>query len=365
MGEAIEERVRFDSVRYANCWEDADILLKALEIKAGGTYLSVASAGDNAFSILSCNPSLVIAVDISGAQLACVELRKAAFLNLSYGETLQFLGVRERLDRIGIYTKLAASLSPEARQFWDGHPESLRRGIIHDGKFEGYFGLFRTRVIPLIHRRATVSTLLAKKELSSRIAFYDKRWNTLRWRLLFRIFASRYVMGHLGRDPEFFRYVEGDVASRILKRAEYALTILPTHNNPYLEYILTGNFMHSLPFYLRENNFEAIRKNLGKLVLFKGNVIHALEAHRGLKFDGFNLSDIFEYMSYNDYVANLDRIIKASKGGARLVYWNMLADRKPSEEFRNRLEDLDEFAGELFMMDKAFFYKALRIEQAI
>jgi S-adenosylmethionine-diacylglycerol 3-amino-3-carboxypropyl transferase len=55
MGHAIEERVSFDIVRYANCWEDADILLKALDVQEGGTYLSVASAGDNTFSILSCN----------------------------------------------------------------------------------------------------------------------------------------------------------------------------------------------------------------------------------------------------------------------------------------------------------------------
>ncbi len=32
-------------------------------------------------------------------------------------------------------------------------------------------------------------------------------------------------MGRLGRDPEFFRYVEGSVAERILERVEYALTV--------------------------------------------------------------------------------------------------------------------------------------------
>jgi S-adenosylmethionine-diacylglycerol 3-amino-3-carboxypropyl transferase len=170
-------------------------------------------------------------------------------------------------------------------------------------------------------------------------------------------------MGYFGRDPEFFQYVEGDVANRILKRAEYALTVLSTHNNPYLEYILTGNFRNSLPFYLRESNFEAIRKNLDKLILFRGDIMQALEANRDSTFDGFNLSDIFEYMSYNDYTDNLKWILKASKSRARLVYWNMLADRKPSEEFGDRLEGLDDLAEKLFVTDKAFFYKALRIEQ--
>lgn len=73
-------------------------------------------------------------------------------------------------------------------------------------------------------------------------------------------------MGYLGRDPECFKYVEGNVASRLMDRVQYALTILPTDKNPYLEYILTGNFRKSLPFYLRKDNFEIIRKNLDKLV---------------------------------------------------------------------------------------------------
>lgn len=84
MEQEIAKRARFDIVRYANCWEDADVLLKALNPKEGGVYLSIASSGDNVFSLLSQNPSLVLTVDISSAQLACVELRKIAFLNFSY-----------------------------------------------------------------------------------------------------------------------------------------------------------------------------------------------------------------------------------------------------------------------------------------
>jgi S-adenosylmethionine-diacylglycerol 3-amino-3-carboxypropyl transferase len=169
-------------------------------------------------------------------------------------------------------------------------------------------------------------------------------------------------MGRVGRDPEFFRYVEGDVATRLLQRAEYALTVLPTHDNPYLEYILTGNFSRALPHYLRPEQYEAIREGLGKLVLFKGGIAEALEAHRGVKFDGFNLSDIFEYMSYGEYVQHLHRLIESSKTGGRLVYWNMLADRLPPPQCRDRLYPSEERSLELFRQDKAFFYKAFRIE---
>ena len=38
----IEQRAAFDLVRYAQCWEDADVLLEALEVKEGETCLSIA-----------------------------------------------------------------------------------------------------------------------------------------------------------------------------------------------------------------------------------------------------------------------------------------------------------------------------------
>ena len=57
--------------------------------------------------------------------------------------------------------------------------------------------------------------------------------------------------------------MEGDVAGRLLHRAEYAVTVLPTHDNPYLEYILTGNFSQALPHYLRPEHFQDIRATWG------------------------------------------------------------------------------------------------------
>jgi S-adenosylmethionine-diacylglycerol 3-amino-3-carboxypropyl transferase len=360
---SIEERVSFDTIRYANCWEDADVLVRAIDLKASGTYLSIASAGDNSFSILSGDPSVVVAVDINPAQLYCFELKKAAFLELDYEALLSFLGISEALDRTRTYQRLRALLSPTARSFWNNHEQVISKGIIHAGRFEAYFRMFRRWVLPLVHGRNVISRLLEPKGAADRFSFYQKSWNTLSWRMLFRIFFSRIVMGRLGRDPEFFRYVEGSVAERIMKRAEYALTELPTDSNPYLEYILSGNFISSLPLYLRKDNVDRIRKNLDRLVLFKGTLSEALHAHPDLKFDGFNLSDIFEYMSNEEYREELERVVKSSQSGARLVYWNMLVDRKAPANLSSRVRSLDSLADELFMQDKAFFYKALRIEQ--
>ncbi|MEO5929249.1 MAG: DUF3419 family protein, partial [Candidatus Kapaibacterium sp.] len=269
----IRERAQFDIIRYANCWEDADILVEALRLRPGLACMSIASAGDNSLALLAAAPSLVLAVDISPVQIACSDLKRAAIAELDHPDFLAFLGFHPAVrDRLEIYRLLRPVLTAEAREYWDRSGDVIASGVIHAGKFESYFHLFRRRVLPLVHGRRDVAALLAPKTGEERVEFYRRRWDTRRWRWMFRLFFSRFVMGRMGRDPEFFRYVEGSVAERILGRVKYALTELPAHDNPYMTYILTGGFGNALPFYARLENFAAIRENLGALRLFRGDL---------------------------------------------------------------------------------------------
>ena len=64
MNNTIAARADFSEVRYAQCWEDADVLLAALNIQPQQTCLSIASAGDNTLAMLSRAPAKVIAIDL-------------------------------------------------------------------------------------------------------------------------------------------------------------------------------------------------------------------------------------------------------------------------------------------------------------
>jgi S-adenosylmethionine-diacylglycerol 3-amino-3-carboxypropyl transferase len=358
----IADRASFEIVRYANCWEDADVLLDALDPGPASRCLSIASAGDNSLALLARSPALVVAVDISPVQIACLELRRAAFIVLDHPGLLAFLGFAAGDDRVATYHALREHLSPPSRAYWDTRPETIRSGAIHDGKFERYFSLFRRRVLPLVHGRRDVAELLRPKREEERVAFYRERWDTWRWRGIFRLFFSRLVMGRMGRDPEFFRYVEGSVAERILARVEYALTRLPVHDNPYVNYILTGSFNDALPFYARPENHAAIRENIERLEIVRGDVGEAVRRY-GARFDAWNLSDIFEYMDDAVFGEVASLILDASRPGSRLAYWNMLVPRSVSERFPGRARHLDELSRKLFLNDRAFFYQAFHIDE--
>ena len=359
---SIEGRASFDFVRYGSVWEDADVLCEALApVAQGGRLLSIASAGDNALALLTLDPAEVVAVDLSGAQLACLALRVTAFRRLDREERLAFLGVTPSATRTTTYAALRGELDLGARSFWDARPAEIAAGPIHAGKFERYFRLFRRWVLPLVHSRATVDALRAPKSIEAQRAFYAERWDTWRWRAMFKAFFSRAVMGRLGRDPEFFAGVEGPVGARILARTRWALTELPVAENPYFGFIVTGTFpLAALPRYLRPEHEAAIRERLERLTWIEG----AIQDASG-RFAGFNLSDIFEYMTPPEHERCYADLLSRAQPGGRLVYWNMLAPRARPAALADRARPLDDLASALHARDRAWFYQKLHVDEAI
>ncbi|MCZ7563210.1 MAG: BtaA family protein [Burkholderiales bacterium] len=358
-------RASFDIIRYAQCWEDADVLLGAMHARAGQTLVSIASAGDNTLALLTLDPERVYALDLSSAQLACLELRVAAYRALDHAGLLELVGSRPSARRRDLYAACRPGLCAAVRDFWDAHGAQIDAGIGGAGKFERYFALFRDRVLPLVHARRTVLRLLEPRAREAREAFYAREWNTWRWRLLFRLFFSRFVMGRLGRDTSFFRYVEGGVADRILARTRYALTELDPAKNPYLGWILTGTHGAALPLALRAEHFEAIRARVDR-VAWHAEPLEAFVERLGPRaVDGFNLSDIFEYMSEANYARLLERLLGAARPGARIAYWNMLAPRRRPEALAGQLTPRRDLSEPLFAADKAFFYSDFVVEEAV
>ena len=148
-------------------------------------------------------------------------------------------------------------------------------------------------------------------------------------------------------------------------RANVVASAAADADNPYLQWILTGRHTTALPHALRPENFEAIRDNLHRLEWHCLPLEEFLEQEGAAAIDRFNLSDIFEYMSEENYHRLLERLIRAGRSGGRLAYWNMLAPRSRPESMAAQLQPLEGEAQRLFQQDKAFFYSAFVLEQLV
>ena len=360
----VEDYAKFNLIRYAQVWEDADILIDALDINSKDKILSIASAGENALAMLTKNPKKVYAIDLNFEQIACCELKKSAYKLLDYDKCMQLVGVFECSNRLEIYEEIKSDLSKEVQDFFEINKNYISDGIINVGKFEKYLKSFGAKVLPLIHSKKTIQELLVKKTKEERIEFYNKKWNNARWRLLFKIFFSKFVMGKLGRDKAFFRYVKVNVAENILEHTKYAITELDTSKNSYLHYIINGKYEENgpLPVAYRKENFEIIKKNIENLVLLTETVESFVERDDIDYISKYNLSDIFVYMDDTQMCKIVESIFKKSKSGSRIAYWNMLADKHAAKYFDN-LEYLEDESKKLYKKDKAFFYSDFIIEK--
>ncbi len=352
-------------IRYAQCWEDAEALIEGLDVQAGDTCLSIASAGDNTLALLASNPRRVIAIDRRPEQIACLELRVSAFRNLAHGELLELIGAAASTRREQLYRRCRAALSVPARSFWDAHPKVIARGIGHGGKFERYLALFRRWILPCIHRRSVVAALFEPRSLAERERFYAQTWNTPRWRLLYHVFFSRFLMMRLGRDPECFSFAGGSVAGQLLERSRIALSTQDLTANTYVQWICTGRYLTALPFALRRENFERIRANLDRLEWHCGDLQVYMERAPDSSIDRFNLSDVFEYMSPQVFERILGQLSRVGRRGGRLMYWTLFASRMIPETLTGALRPLSALADDLHRRQKTFFYAGIVLGESV
>lgn len=364
-GAQIAAKASFEDIRYAQLWEDADVLTGALADKTGGTFVSICSGGDNALALLLLDPERVFAIDLSRAQIACLEARIAAIRSLDHADFLELMGARpsSRRDEL-LSATIRAIDKAETRAFWEARRAAVvENGLGGVGKFERYFEIFRTRLLPLAHGRAARTEIFRSKPRAERERFLDRRWNNWRWRLLLNAFFSRTAMGRLGRDPAFFDHVEGSVAQHVARRIRHAAVDLDPADNPYLHWIIEGRHGTALPLAWRASSYPTIRERLDRLELVHGSLESLVTG--GIKADGFNLSDIFEYMDETVFTAVYTQILAASRPDARLVYWNMMVPRRVPTAHRARVRTRTDLEQAGKAADKAFFYSDFVVEDVI
>jgi S-adenosylmethionine-diacylglycerol 3-amino-3-carboxypropyl transferase len=156
--------------------------------------------------------------------------------------------------------------------------------------------------------------------------------------------------------------VEGSVADRILARARHALSELDPSDNPYLHWIFYGHHSDALPHALRPENYQVIRANLERFEWRAQSLEEFLDSEDARDMNAYNLSDIFEYMSPENYHRILNRIVDTAADGARLAYWNLLVSRRRPATMASQLRPLS-IAADLHQRDKTFFYDAFVVEE--
>ena len=354
----------FDDIIYAQCWEDPAMDREAFHIGPQDTVFTITSGGCNALAFLIDNPKEVIALDLNPRQNHLLDLKMRAFSALTYDELLEFVGVRPSAGRIVMYEGLRNTLRRESRLFWDAHRHDIAQGILHAGRYEHYMALLR-RWLLRIGRGPVIDDLFAARSAAERSEIYRTRWDTGLWRLFTRVFLSRTVMGRLFTD-EFFRFVEGSFSfgAHFASRVERALTDESLGDNYFMAYILLGRYLSEdhLPPYLQREHYGAIRSRLERVRLITDSCGSYFARCVPCSIDKFNFTNIFEWMSPEDFEQLLRETWRVGTSAAVITYRNLLVFRERPPALASLLRQNRELAASLLARDRSFVYRNYVVE---
>ena len=259
----------------------------------------------------------------------------------------------------------SSSLEKEEIEYWENHLDLIKTGIIHCGKLERYLTKFRRYCLPLIISKKRLNEFLLLDSLDKQKEFYKRYWDNWRFRFLFRLFFSRKGL-ESGRDKEYFRHSSKDkISDYYLKRVKHSLTEISIRTNFFMHYILTGTI--PVPFenhpYLDKNNFNKLKDILKhkKIEFIDSDIYEFLKRSKENSFSKFNLSDIFEAKTQEEYESLLKEIVRVSKKRGIVCYWNNLANRSDHCSINNLIKNKEK-SEELYKKDKVHFYSGFILE---
>ena len=229
----------------------------------------------------------------------------------------------------------------------------IARGVVHAGLTERAAALLVVAVRNIVQRPATVEALLAAADPVAQREVFDQRWNTRRWRLLFRVALNRFTCRPLYR--RFFDNVDADRFSDVFRSGvEHVLRDVPVTENWYLHDLFEGAFRpDALPPHLGALAQDNIRAHRGGLRLVDGSLSALLHALPDGDVDAFSLSNVGEWLTPHDFEALLREVVRVATPGATVVFRNFIPRDDPVPAELAKVLRPANRGGEATVMDRS------------
>lgn len=358
------------AVVYSNVWEDPELNRQALQVKPGQSVLSITSGGCNSLCLLLEDPSRVVSIDLNPAQLAMLELKRAAIIELDYEDFLEVLGVPfygkpPRLSgpqRLELYRRIRGHLSSSAAEFWEENPHLIEKGAFWCGKVEAFFDLYR-KILSWFYDFSDMEALFRCPDLAAQQAKY-RGMKRRRWRFLNSILLNKFVLSLVKGAHSFAMVEDPDLAGNLSRKIDKGMTDFYNPDNYFMALMLLGGHWsrQAMSPYLLESNWAKMKANIGRLEIYQGTCGDVLKKYGPASFDAMQMSNIFEWMEHDFFNGVIRELLELGRPGARLCWRYTLArPRQLDAANSERLVPETELARCLFNIDRSFIYESFHV----
>ena len=358
--QTVVESSFFKRVAYSTCWEDFDIIKEALKVKKGDKILSITSGGCNVLNFLIYDPKKIIAIDFNPNQNHILKLKIEAIKHLNHNEFIELLGIVKTDRSNDIYKKIRKYLPKETQAFWDKNSRIIKKGITYNGRQEKYIHSIGQYLRYLKGERVLIN-LLRSKNMDEQTNYFNKTLKDFSWKLYFNLVYNKPIM-MVAKDKFVFNQVDdSSYHIKFRKRVEDAAASVPAKNNPFMSFALLGYYLDEnyYPHYLKKKNFAYLKKRVDRIEIRTGPIQEILKELSSNSIDKFNLSNVLDWTSIDEFKKILSDVIRVGKNRSRFCYLNTLMKRH-IPKFTN-IKSYKKEANKLLKEDKSFLYENFEI----
>lgn len=332
--ERLFERL-FRGLVYTQIWEDPEIDLEALELTRDCHVVAIASGGCNVLSYLTADPGRITALDLSRAHVALNRLKLTAAVRLPSWEAFyRFFGSADAEANLRAYDRLIAPhLDTQSRLYWEGrslHRWGGRRISIfaRNAYRHGVLGRF----IGVAHVAARAYGVDLRKLLGARTLEEQRRFfetvlaplfdkPAVRWAT-----ANRLSLYGLGIPPAQYEALAGgrDMGAVLRERVERLACGFSLQDNYFAWQAFgrayAGDANGPLPPYLRQKDFDAVRRRADRVEVMNRSVTEYLVSCPDASRDRYVLLDAQDWMTDAQLGALWTEITRTARPGARVIF---------------------------------------------
>jgi S-adenosylmethionine-diacylglycerol 3-amino-3-carboxypropyl transferase len=363
-----QDQVELFELLFGMSWEDPASDRRALAIQPGETLMTVTSGGCNTLTLLLENPAKIYAVDINPAQSYLLELKCAAVRRLDNEALHAFLGLSPCESRVQMFELLRGDLTKAAVDYWVARAEVVRRGVVKAGRYESFVRLF-SRAVAVIQGKKRVEGYFRCETLEQQQEYFDRKWNTLQWRLLFKFLANKRVLARRGLSADYFKFDDGSASfsESFFRRSKHVLCEVPIGPNYFLSQYLRGGYWseQSVPAYLLPENLSTVRARLDRIEIVTSAAQEWMGGQPDASIDALSLSNICELMSLKETGRLFTEVARSARPGARICFRNLMVPRGVPEDLASRIVLDEALSRDLLAEDRSFVYSRVQAYKVV
>lgn len=328
----------FDGLVYPQIWEDPVVDAEALAPLEGARLVAIASGGCNVMSYLASRPARILAVDLSPAHTALLELKLAAVRRLDRPDFFALFGTAEGARNHDLWTRLRPHLPEEARAFWESRAalggrriDAFARGFHRTGLLGRFIGL--AHLVLRLHGRDP-ARILDARDLAEQRAIFERELAPVLESPLVRLATVFPVTWFgLGIPPAQLDALAGadrdGLRAELRERLERLACGFPVADNYFAWQAFARRYDprgRSLPPYLEARHFETVRAFADRVTVRRATLTEVLAGEDASSLDGFVLLDAQDWMTPAGLARLWNQIGRTAAPGARVIFRTAAAE---------------------------------------